>query len=149
MTVIKGFKDEYDFLSNSFITPVTYNGTTYNSAEAAYQAQKCPSKAKDFVCMTVPQAIAEGHKVLLIEDWHGMRDKVMEEIVRQKFVQNKYLSSKLLETGEAKLIFQNTWHQNYWGVCTCSQCSTVRKHNQLGLILEKVRGELEWQSRCT
>lgn len=37
---IRWFRDKYDFLSNSYQAPVTYEGITYDSSECAFQAQK-------------------------------------------------------------------------------------------------------------
>lgn len=34
------FAGEYDFLSNFYSCPVTYNGESYLNSEAAFQAQK-------------------------------------------------------------------------------------------------------------
>ena len=39
------FKDKYAFLSNMYPVTITYNGYTYQSTEAAYQAQKEPTRA--------------------------------------------------------------------------------------------------------
>ena len=44
-------------------------------------------------------------------------------------------------TGDAELIEGNTWHDNYWGVCSCSKCNG-RGKNRLGKLLMKVREEL-------
>ena len=38
---IDHFRGEYAFLSNFWEVPVTYQGLTYGSNEAAFQAQKC------------------------------------------------------------------------------------------------------------
>lgn len=145
--IIHGFKGEYDFLSNNYISPVIYNGITFPCAEAAYQAQKCPSRAMDFTAVTAVQAINLGHRVALMPNWIEMRDNIMQEILMLKFTQNKWIAQKLLDTRNIPLVFENTWHQNYWGYCTCRQCVMVRKYNRLGELLQKVRGELEWQKQ--
>ena len=37
---ITSFTGTYEWLSNNFWAPRTYDGITYNNAEAAFQAQK-------------------------------------------------------------------------------------------------------------
>ena len=46
-----------------------------------------------------------------------------------------------LATGGAVLVEGNTWHDNYWGCCTCSRCAGRRGRNNLGRLLMKLRAE--------
>lgn len=39
------------------------------------------------------------------------------------------------------IVENNTWHDNFWGVCTCPRCSE-RGANVLGIILSKARDNL-------
>ena len=43
---IDHFRGEYAFLSNFWEAPVTYQGLTYGSNEAAFQAQKCMTEGE-------------------------------------------------------------------------------------------------------
>ena len=47
--VITEFKGEYHFLSNFYQCDFVYEGLTYHTAEAAFQAQKCSSE-EDEAC---------------------------------------------------------------------------------------------------
>ena len=40
MNVIADFEGEYEFLSNFYEVPLTYEGLAYGSSEAAFQASK-------------------------------------------------------------------------------------------------------------
>ena len=63
----------------------------------------------------------------------------MTELIFIKFSM-KELSSMLLSVNE-DIVENNTWHDNFWGVCTCSRCNE-RGTNVLGIILSKVRDNL-------
>lgn len=44
MDKIDSFSGEYEFLSNFYDAPVTFDGLTYRNSEAAFQAQKVLEK---------------------------------------------------------------------------------------------------------
>lgn len=135
---IDSFRGDYEFLSNFYESPVTYNGLTFRNSEAAFQAQKCemPAIKERFVNMSASQAKKYGRQVLLRRDWELVKDDTMYEAVKAKFTQNKGLAEKLLATGNAYLEEGNNWNDTYWG--------TVRGvgQNKLGKILMQVREEL-------
>ena len=147
MKVIDSFSGRYDFLSNFYICSVKFNGITYAHSEGAFQAQKTLSKNERIKVsqMTPGQSKRycgrRGH-ITLREDWEQVKDNIMYEIVKEKFLQNKGLKDKLLATGDTVLIEGTTWHDNYWGNCTCDKCSNIEGKNTLGKILMKVRSEL-------
>ena len=80
---------------------------------------------------------ALGRKVTLREDWDEVKNRVMLEIVRNKFKQNPELKEKLIATGDAYLEEGNWWGDRTWGVCNGVG------ENRLGKILMKVRDELK------
>lgn len=133
--MINEFKERYSFLSNFYIAPVAYNGLTFQSSEAAYQAQKTLNEGqrRKFTKLAPNKAKAKGRSVILRDDWEEVKDQIMYEICLAKFSQNKDLKEKLLNTGNEELIEGNTWHDTYWGVCN------RRGKNKLGKILMKVR----------
>ena len=139
MKKIDSFKDDYFFLSNFYEVPVEYDGLKYGSSEAAFQAQKCefPSKRKEFQNLHPSKSKALGRKVTLREDWDEVKNRVMLEIVRNKFKQNPELKEKLIATGDAYLEEGNWWGDRTWGVCNGVG------ENRLGKILMKVRDELK------
>jgi len=63
-------------------------------------------------------------------------------IVKLKFAQNPDLRKKLLATGTEELVEGNTWHDNYWGDCSCPECKNIKGRNQLGITLMRVRKEM-------
>ena len=137
---IDRFRGQYGFLSNFWEVPVTYNGLTYGSNEAAFQAQKCMTEAEKipFTDMRPSRAKKEGRQVCLRPDWETVKIGIMEEIVRAKFTQNEDLKWRLIRTGDAELEEGNTWHDTCWGV----DAKTGAGQNHLGKILMKVRKEL-------
>ncbi|MGX8687463.1 MAG: NADAR family protein [bacterium] len=138
---IDTFRGEYFFLSNFYPVPVTYDGLTYQNNEAAFQAQKIfnPEEKKTFTELAPKDAKRRGRQVRLRPDWEKVRNGIMEEIVRAKFLQHEDLKEKLLSTGDALLIEGNTWNDRYWGVDKRSRTGK----NYLGQILMKVRRELQ------
>lgn len=136
---ITAFTGEYYFLSNYCTCPITIDGLTYRSAEAAFQAAKCnvpigqPNVAK-----------AIGRKIKLRKGWEKERDGIMAEVIHAKFSQNPALAQALIDTGDAELIEGNTWNDNYWGVCGCARCRSegAKGLNKLGKILMAERARL-------
>lgn len=135
---IDNFQGDYFFLSNFFECPVTYKNLTCTNNEAAFQAQKCVSDSEriQFTKSNPSEAKKIGRKVTLRKDWESVKIKIMEEIVREKFVQNPELAQKLIATGNAYLEEGNTWGDKVWGTVNGSGA------NNLGIILMKVRNEL-------
>lgn len=135
MNKIDSFTKEYFFLSNFYPTEVEYNGLTYHSSEAAFQAQKCKREEdRDaFAEMTAAESKKAGRSVDLREDWEEIKYDVMKKMVNTKFWFNPELRDKLLATGDAYLEEGNTWGDTYWG--------TVNGvgENNLGKILMEVR----------
>ena len=140
ISTIDSFRGKYYFLSNFFPAEVTYNGLTYQNNEAAFQAQKTYSKEEriEFTTLEPRDAKRRGRRGRLREDWEQVKDRIMEEIVRAKFSQNKELKEQLLATGDAQLVEGNRWNDRYWGVDIRSGVG----ENHLGKILMKVRSEL-------
>lgn len=135
--MITAFKDEYRFLSNFWPVLVTYDGLVYNSAEAAYQAQKfAPPMRRHVAAMSAWDAKRAGKQGVLPPDWDRNKLYIMNAIVTIKFWANPELADRLLSTGHQPLIEGNTWGDTYWGVCNGAGA------NHLGLILMRVREEL-------
>lgn len=134
---IDSFKNEYDFLSNFYPQKVTYNGLLFDTNEAAFQAQKEPARAAEFVGLAPGKSKRLGRQVKLRSDWDKIKDDVMYALNFQKFSENPALKAKLLATGDRELIEGNYWNDRYWGVCKGTG------QNKLGKILMKIRDELQ------
>lgn len=136
--MINWFGGKNRWLSNFYTCSITYNGITYTSSEAAFQAQKAPGIASQFSKLNPNKAKALGRKVKIRKDWEDVKDQVMYEIITAKFTQNPELMDKLLATGDEELIEGNDWGDMYWGYDT----DYKKGLNKLGKILMRVRDEL-------
>ena len=136
--MINEFKEKYFFLSNFYNAPVIYEGLLYQNNEAAFQSAKVLDieRRKQFCELDPSIAKRKGRNVILRHDWEKIKDKVMEDCVRDKFTRNLDLRQRLLDTGNEELVEGNMWNDTYWGVCR------GRGKNMLGKILMKIRGEL-------
>ena len=72
---------------------------------------------------------------LTYKNWESVKDRIMLNIVRAKFIRNQDLFDKIVATGVAKLIEGNWWGDKYWGMCNGEGI------NMLGKILMFVRSE--------
>ena len=139
---ITDFHEEpYRFLSNFYEACVEYNGLTYGSNEAAFQAQKCLEREEQipFTAFSPGESKRFGRQVALRPDWEKVKFTLMEEIVRAKFTQHPELAEQLLATGQKIIIEGNRWGDTCWGV----DIRTGEGENRLGKILMKIRGELQ------
>lgn len=136
---ITSFRGEYAFLSNFYPSPVKLLGVTYPTVENAFQAAKCidNTEKKQFLTCSPAQAKKLGKKVKLRNDWNTIRIHIMSELVFEKFSNNSNLKQKLIATGDAELIEENTWGDRYWGVCN------GKGENNLGKILMNTRKRLK------
>jgi len=139
------FRNEYFFLSNFHPASFSYGGIAWTTSEHAYQAYKTTDTAmRHFISRLERPEEAKFHgKSLEIRDgWLYMRVPVMLSILQAKFFQNKDLAEKLLATGDIPLVESNTWHDNFWGRCSCGRCATATGVNALGLALMEVRRQI-------
>ena len=132
---IKGFFDEYGFLSNFFEASVFFEGDTYLSTESAYQASKCNDikNRNSFFRLSANESKKLGQKVELRKDWDERKYDLMSIIVFDKFYRYRGLRELLLVTGDKYLEETNHWGDQYWGVF-----SGVGENN-LGKILMGIR----------
>ena len=68
---IDDFRGKYFFLSNFYPCPVEYEGKTYQSSEAAFQAAKTTDDAEReiFTGLSPSQAKERGRSLALRDDW--------------------------------------------------------------------------------
>ena len=139
--VIGPFKGEFGFLSNMFIAPFLIDGVRYSSVENYYQSNKCYNEVDRVRLRECSPYYAkkEVRMVLLFDNWVEMREHFMARGIFAKFSQNRNLNKLLKNTGDAKLVELNYWHDNFWGDCTCKKCRNVKGMNKLGRMLMDVR----------
>jgi hypothetical protein len=138
--------EKYKCFSNFYPVKITYNGITYQSSEAAWQAQKCidDSDKLKFADTTPLQSKRLGKTVRLRPDWENVKYGLMVDICMIKF-QNPQLKEILLSTGNETLIEDTTgWHDNIWGNCDCPRCTNIEGRNLLGKALMQVRKNVNY-----
>ena len=144
---IKGFfgdgENEYRWLSNFYNSTVWFEGLQYPSVECAYQASKvdednrkifttCTSAESKKLWKTFPSIYTK-------ESWDLVKFDIMSGIIFNKFLRNKGLRQKLIETGDKYLEETNHWRDQFWGV----DSKTGIGENNLGKIL--MRNRMYWR----
>lgn len=136
--MINAFKDEYRFLSNFYPCRLKLGELEFTSTEQAYQFAKCVhDKDKEKMLTLGPGACKSlAKKIEVRPDFHDIKLRLMEYIVREKFKQNPELGSLLVNTGHREIVEGNTWGDVYWGVYK------GKGENHLGKILMSIRADL-------
>jgi len=132
---IKGFFEEFVFLSNFHVAPVWFEGILYPSTENAYQAAKCAIKhdRERFVELTAAASKRLGQVIPMRDDWEDVKYDIMAAVVFEKFYRHKDLRRGLLATGYRHLEEANHWGDRVWGTT-----NGIGK-NWLGKILMRTR----------
>lgn len=140
---ICSFRGTYNNLSNFSPAHIMLDGITYPHVENAFQAMKCAdiSLRGDFVKLSPGQAKRYGRQVTMRTDWNEVKDDVMLSALEQKFDLRGQNGMLLKSTGFSTLIEGNTWHDNYWGRCSCRSCQPFVRgdSNHLGMLLSRIR----------
>jgi ribA/ribD-fused uncharacterized protein len=143
--IIDDFKGDFAFLSNFHQCDFVFEGLTYHTSEAAFQAQKCATEDEKIKYTTVTNPVAAkrmGKKEPgFPSNWNEISYGIMKNILKAKFAVPE-LREKLKATGDAVLIEGNRHHDNRWGNCTCDRCKNREGQNWLGKILMELRAEL-------
>ena len=136
---IKGFRDEYRFLSNMYRVPIEYDGRIFPSSENAYQAMKVEEQFRDLFTQITPYESKEKWKCFkpkyTAKKWDLLKLSFMFEILRIKFM-NPEMRQLLINTGDRYIEETNNWNDTFWGVCNGVG------ENYLGLILMEIRNEI-------
>ena len=136
---IVSFRESYSFLSNFHPCEIRYDGMTFFSSEAAFQAQKCrnPADRVNFSSLSATQAKVLGKRIDKRADWFEVSIPIMDEIIRIKFSEPT-LKFMLKSTGTCPIIEANTWGDKFWGIDEKTRIG----ENHLGKILMQVRSEI-------
>lgn len=147
MNEVTSFQGEYRFLSNFWPCEVTFEGKVYSTTEAAYQAAKTLDESirEIFTSYNPFKAKKAGQSLEVRDDWNYKKVEVMLELQRKKYSDSN-LKDLLLSTGDYYLIEGNTWHDNFWGDCSCDKCKNIEGLNVLGNQLMIVRKESSRQT---
>lgn len=132
--MINDFTGEFYFLSNFYPIIIEYEGFSYYSVEAAYQAAKTRNllQRRPFTEMDARKAKQKGKQLKVREDWTEVKLGIMRELLQLKF-QDKELQGSLVATFPHELVEGNVWYDFYWGICN------EKGENQLGKLLMEVR----------
>lgn len=152
VTEIYEFQGEHRFLSNFFISPVTWGdylipSQQWSCVEVPYQLAKTLSLEKRMMAMALisrtpinkQPGVAKklGNSLFSLRaDWDSVKNNIMLKLLLSKF-SNPELKQALLNTGDATLIEGNTWGDTYWGCCDGVG------ENHLGRLLMQVRATLK------
>ena len=144
--VIDEFKGDYSFLSNFYNKyQFEFEGLTYHSSEAAFQAQKCSTEEEKikYTKITNPVVAKQMGKKEpgFPSNWDEISYGIMKRILMAKFSVPE-LKEMLKDTGDAILIEGNKHHDNRWGKCLCNSCKNKEGQNWLGKILMEIRETL-------
>jgi len=136
---VNGFQGEYRFLSNFYPVTITFEGLTYESSEAAYQANKSEDEniRKEFTGINARDARNKGRQIVIRQDWEAEKLNVMYKILRAKFTQSNRMRTALIDTKDLQLIETNYWYDEFWGVYN------GKGLNHLGRLLMIVRDEIK------
>ena len=145
--MINSFTGKYRFLSNFWNAPFTdNNGVRWRSSEQFYQAHKAMTEEdvlKVYETKTPHEAKRVGNEIQENPDFEEGKNHIMWVALQYKFVQNPDIRNKLIDTGEQTLLEGNTWHDNYWGNCSCPKCCDIEGRNELGKQLMMLRDLLK------
>lgn len=139
---IDNFNDEFDFLNNEFEAPVVLEGETYPTVAAAYLAARTPLpvfRKKLQGDLDTFEFFDLAKQIPNPPDWDARKLGVMEQLVRDKFVRNPEIRTKLAETGSRELVnaFRDKTPANlYWGAVE------GEGQNHLGKILMETRSSI-------
>lgn len=127
--------------SNFSPASVVFDGVEYPTVEHAYQAAKTTDVGDRLWVRAAERpgdAKRRGRRVILRSDWDAVKIEVMRDLLRQKFAVPERRAA-LMETGDEPLVEGNTWHDEFWGVCSCPQHG--QGQNWLGRLLMEIRAE--------
>lgn len=147
--VIDSFTGRYAFLSESYPASITYAGTVFPSVLHAFQASKTKDTARHAMILMIDDA----HEVKKFSweekvQWQWLRKKLRLrlEMRRQQFEYGSEMAGKLLDTGDAKIVFLNRYLDRYWGA-TRRKNGPYKGDNHDGKIVMQVRDELRFREK--
>jgi len=137
MDNITALKGDYEFLAMTYIYPITVDGITYTNAEAAFWSQRIKDKkARNKLSrLSAMKARAKALQAEPIDDWDETKDDILKRILEIKF-KDESLRKKLLSTGDAMILNNNTYRDEYYGIYN------GKGKNILGKMLMELRSSL-------
>lgn len=127
-----------DHLSNFYPSTIYLDGKKYSTVEHAYWAYSTLDiKIREDIrqCAKPGDARRLAKTIEKREDWSEFQIPHLRKILKMKF-ENPLLMPLLVQTGDAELVFKNTWGDTLLGVCKGVG------ENWLGRILMELREQL-------
>jgi N-glycosidase YbiA len=142
--IIGFYEREFYCFSNFSSFAVKWKDKNWPTSEHAYQAahffKTAPGLAKKiYKARSAHEAykIAKANANKALDNWHEIKVKIMEDIVRHKLKQNPYIIHKLIQTGK-RYIVEDSPKDSFWG------WGPKRDgRNELGKIWMKLRDEIK------
>jgi len=165
-TEVNSFEKEFEFLSPSFPCTVCF-GEDFENPYPSYEHAFISSKIEtsDPLSSEVLQQVRElknirdakryitkmisANPALESVTWKNDCFKLGERLMRDKFMRNKELRSKLVDTKGRTLTYRNDHNDMVWGVCFKDNTSIPGSggdkwtgQNRLGKLMEQIRNEI-------
>lgn len=146
----------YGWLGNMSPYPVTFEGKTWRTTEALFQALRFGEKdpvREEIRLQTSPMAAkmtAKKNRERMVIIPQSAEDlALMARVLRMKATEHPHLATELLDTGDALIIEDSTRRQNssglFWGAALQTDKTWVGA-NHLGRLWMRLRGELGGKS---
>lgn len=135
MTERIAFEGDHYAFSNFSSHHVTIWNWGFPNGEAAFHAFKDSDRAHwERLSRSLKPSDAKrlGRQCNLREDWDTFRLTAMKMVVAAKATQHMDVLQLLWSTGEAELVEDNYWHDQFWGNCTCDKHRDIPGENHLG-----------------
>jgi ribA/ribD-fused uncharacterized protein len=129
-------------LSNFHICPFILDNKEWSTVEHYFQTQKFPTdnilQDKIRLCKspTIAKRLGRTKTTHFRADWEHVKESVMKDALKAKFIQNKNLNSLLKETKDL-ILKENSPNDTFWGI---GKSKTGK--NRLGILLMEIRSEL-------
>lgn len=145
---ITDFHGDHYWLDNMFLSPIQWTSKIrFEAVEYGFVYFKTldPRLRKQVLACSDPyEAKALGRSPgFMRSDWDDIKFGIMYQLLDMKFKQNHELLLQLIFTNKVKLIEGNTWDDNIWGDCTCSNCRDIPGQNFLGKFLMSLRAQYQ------
>lgn len=134
--------DPYGVFSNfDYKHPIALKGIAWKTTEHYFQAQKFVGTPHEEAVRNTDRAadaatMGRDRSLPLRKDWEQVKDGIMKDAVRAKFMQYPELGRLLVSTGDAEII-EHTANDSYW-----ADGGDGSGKNMLGKILMEIREEL-------
>lgn len=144
-TLIDRFEGPFAFLSMKAPSPITLDGNRYPDIGSAFFALSVPEEYRgEFEQLGARRARKRWKDLPHLDEGEAELEKRLYRVVRAKYEQHPAAREKLLQTGEAEILYDTTGgHDNLLGCCRCKECEGTEYKNLYGKALMRVRAELQ------